>query len=389
MSNSTIYLGPHIQIGSNTYELAPIPITARESIGFGGTFQEPPLSSTDPFQVGRILLGEVINELANKLFDVDENYISVIAALPNTVEHEVSAAKNAAAAQGNTPEEKLDRVRAGIELRIAESTTLLQRQSAIANAYYGIDTTTSTWPVPPGVPANRGYFAEKWVESYRAAYEAKILIEKARLLNLALATVHEERLLVDPQAAEKVKQDHIDGINFISTMNERILQQYGEKISEISKALQSDVSGKKIRSYHEAMATFEKIRKNPRLHLNSQDSKAVVDALKALDKATFADNLKRLARGFGVIGNVFQAGAIYDKTVFGFEHGDWKPLLLELEAFAVGLGAQALIAFTAAVATPVLASTTLGIISIALTMAVVASFINADSANLINDYLLQ
>ncbi|MDP0920034.1 colicin-like pore-forming protein, partial [Klebsiella pneumoniae] len=75
---------------------------------------------------------------------------------------------------------------------------------------------------------------------------------------------HEERLLVDPQAAEKTKQDLIDGISFISTMNERILQQYGEKISEISKALQSDVSGKKIRSYHEAMATFEKIRKNPR-----------------------------------------------------------------------------------------------------------------------------
>lgn len=389
MSNSTIYLGPHIQTGSNSYELMPIPITAREAIRFGGSFQEPPLSSTDPFQVGRILLGEVLNELVNKLFEVDQNYISIIAALPKSVEHEVATIGSAAMAQGNTPEEKIDRERAGIELRIAESTTLLQRQSAIANAYYGIDTTTSTWPVPPGVPANRGYFAEKWVESYRAAYEAKILIEKTRLLNLALESVHEERLRVDPQAAEKEKQDYIDGINFISTMNERMLQQYGEKISELSKALQSDVSGKKIRSYHDAMVTFEKISKNPKFRLNSQDSKAVVDALKALDKATFADNLKRLAKGFGVIGNFFQAGTIYDKMVFGFENGDWKPLLLELEAFAVGLGAHALIAFAAAVAAPVFASTTLGIISIALIMAIAASFINADNANRINNHLLQ
>jgi hypothetical protein len=152
--------------------------------------------------------------------------------------------------------------------------------------------------------------------------------------------------------------------------------------------LQKDVSGKKIRSYNDALQTFEQVRTNPKARLSAQDTRAVVDALNALDKATYADNVNRLAKGFGVTGKIVQAHSVIDKTVVGFREGNWKPLMLELESIAAGMGAGALLAVIAAYSFPALAITVPGIVVVGLLIALAAAYLSADNVEKINTLIL-
>ncbi|WP_439864573.1 colicin-like pore-forming protein [Pseudomonas antarctica] len=189
------------------------------------------------------------------------------------------------------------------------------------------------------------------------------------------------------QAADQQKKDYLDALSFVAAANERALQTYGEQLGSIAKELQADVSGKNVRSYSEALATVEKIRANPKFRLNIQDRQATINAINALDKATFAENINRLGKAFGVVGKIVQAEKIYDTTVHGFQTEDWKPLMLELEALALGIGAGALVVVGMAFFFPVFTVTTLGIIAVAMILALVSSLIDSKLADRINNVI--
>lgn len=187
---------------------------------------------------------------------------------------------------------------------------------------------------------------------------------------------------------EKQKQNYIDSVNFAAASGERILQKYGANMSNIALEMQASISGSKIRSFNDAMTTFEKVRVNPNTRLSAQDTKAVVDALRALDKATFADNVTRLGKAFGVVGYISQANSVREAAAVGFETGSWKPLMLELEAMALGIGAGALLAVIFALTAPVWSSTAVGVVVVAVLMAAIASLFNAKSVDKINNLVL-
>jgi hypothetical protein len=151
--------------------------------------------------------------------------------------------------------------------------------------------------------------------------------------------------------------------------------------------LQKDISGKKIRSYAEAMQTFEAVRTNPNARLSPQDTRAVVDALNALDKATYMDSVNKLAKGFGVTGKIVQAHSVIEKTVIGFRDGNWKPLILELESIALGAGAGAAVATLLAVFSPGFAASAIGIVAVGVAIATIASLLNADNVEKINVFI--
>lgn len=159
-------------------------------------------------------------------------------------------------------------------------------------------------------------------------------------------------------------------------------------MSKIALDFQSNISGKKIRNFNDAMAAFEKVRANPRTKLGVKDTKAVVDALNALDKATFADNVSRLGKAFGVVGKISQANSIREAAVTGFQTGDWKPLMLELEAMAASAGAAALVAVILGLLFPFWVTTSFGLVVVAVLMASVASLFDANSVDKINDLIL-
>ncbi|WP_084776950.1 MULTISPECIES: colicin-like pore-forming protein [unclassified Pseudomonas] len=183
-------------------------------------------------------------------------------------------------------------------------------------------------------------------EAARRAEEARRQAqEQARLAALAEAQrIAEENARL--AAAEEARQidEHKRAVAFVADANKYILEKYGANLHQVVMDLQKDISGKKIRSYTEAMQTFEQVRTNPNARLSPQDTRALVDALNALDKATYMENVNRLAKGFGVTGKVVQAHSVIEKMVIGFRDGDWKPLMLELESIAAGAGAGALLA---------------------------------------------
>lgn len=59
------------------------------------------------------------------------------------------------------------------------------------------------------------------------------------------------------------------------------------------------------------------------------------NAVRHIDTKALADNFQRLGKAFGVFGNVLTAEKLREKTVVGFETGNWQPLMLELEAMVL------------------------------------------------------
>ncbi|WP_085586892.1 MULTISPECIES: colicin-like pore-forming protein [unclassified Pseudomonas] len=191
-------------------------------------------------------------------------------------------------------------------------------------------------------------------------------------------------------AEEQARQidDYKRAVAFVAEANTYILEKYGEKLHQVVLDLQKDISGKKIRSYGEAMQTFEKVRNNPHARLSPQDTRAVVDALNALDKATYVDNVNRLAKGLGVTGKIVQAHSVIEKTVIGFRDGDWKPLLLEFESIAAGAGAGALAAL---LVSPLLAMVGVpsgaAIVAIGILVAAIALYLDAETMENLNNWV--
>lgn len=78
-----------------------------------------------------------------------------------------------------------------LKLQLFKARTDHQEQIGIANLYYGHDPLTKGFEAPPGRRSGQmGYYraVEKWNISYAAAYEAKFLAEKIKLLDARLAT---------------------------------------------------------------------------------------------------------------------------------------------------------------------------------------------------------
>ncbi|WP_336354611.1 colicin-like pore-forming protein [Pseudomonas granadensis] len=213
--------------------------------------------------------------------------------------------------------------------------------------------------------------------------------EQARLAAIAEATrIADEKARIEEEEQSRQIDEHKRAVAFVADANQYIFEKYGANLHQVVMDLQKDITGKKIRNYNEAMQTFEKVRSNPHAKLSPQDTRAVVEALNALDKATYMDHVNRLAKGFGVAGKMVQAHSVVDKTVTGFKDGNWKPLMLELESIAVGMGAGAALAALVPMINPGVAASAIGIIAVGLIIALIASLLDAKNVEKINDLIL-
>jgi len=216
---------------------------------------------------------------------------------------------------------------------------------------------------------------KKWLDSLEGAYTAKYI-------NCEIDYLNKQNVWL------KTELDaYKDATAFVSSVNADVLKKYGAYVDQVSRDLQSGISGKRVRSYAQALATFEKVNASPGLKLNTQDRQAVVNALNALDKATLANNVKRLGRAFGVTGTIVQVDTVREKAISGYQTGDWKPLMLEFEAMAVGkLAAAAAGAILASILALVSAPATFAIPAVAVLMALVSALVDADAAEKLNNF---
>ncbi|WP_145576810.1 colicin-like pore-forming protein [Yersinia alsatica] len=210
------------------------------------------------------------------------------------------------------------------------------------------------------------------------------------------AIEEKNRIRAEEEAKAKAeKESLIASASVLTDIMKEISAKYGDYMFDIAENLKYDmhVQGKKIRSYKEALETFETVRSNPKFHLNSQDKDIMRKALEALDVNTFADNVKRLSKTFGIAGRTIQLSSVIDKVSVGVETGDWKPLALEFESIivgevaviAIGMILTILFGFLATLGFTVPAM--LGFIITALIMAFTAAFFSTQRVEEINNLI--
>lgn len=312
--------------------------------------------------------------------------------------------------QTNTPDEWLQRATNIVNELLFQKNSELQQQLKnvkSTNQHAKLEATYNAMILNDQIASLQGKQTSLYGEIARRDAEAiaqQLAAEAARRTEEArrhaeeqarIAALAEAQRIADEKASAAAAEealridDYKRGVAFVADANKHILEKYGANLHQVVLDLQRDVSGKKIRSYSEALQTFEKIRTNPNIRLSPQDTRAVVDALNALDQATFTDNVNRLAKGFGVTGRIVQAHSVIAKAVIGFEDGNWKPLLLEFESIAAGAGVGAALAAVAAMISVPFAASATGIVVVGVMVAAAAAYLNADSVDRINTMILE
>ncbi|CAM3728915.1 Colicin-N [compost metagenome] len=209
----------------------------------------------------------------------------------------------------------------------------------------------------------------------------------------ANAMLQEKLDKLQAQAREAAEQEaYKSALAFASDVGKEVSSRFGTQMGKAAEELKQGIAGKTVKSYDQAMQAFEKLTRNPGFKMNQKDTAAIAQALNALDAATYADNLQRLGKAFGVTGKVVQATTLAQKAASGFSSGEWKPFFLELESIAVGtlVGAAAgavLGAGLALVLAPGLAAGA-GIIATGVILAAVSSYIDAQAMESFNQMVL-
>ncbi|WP_439411821.1 colicin-like pore-forming protein [Enterobacter ludwigii] len=179
----------------------------------------------------------------------------------------------------------------------------------------------------------------------------------------------------------------------------------GEKISGIAsakyKSLAKEISdniksfqGKNIRSYNDAMKTLNRLTSNPNMKISAVDKAVLLNAWKHTDLKSMASKLANLSKAFTVAGWLSKVEKVYEKSVVGYETGNWGPLMLEVESWVLGgiTSALALAALSSIVSTFLIAGSlpaTVTMIAGTLAIIYVASLIDDAVAEKVNSQLIK
>ncbi|MEQ9722270.1 colicin-like pore-forming protein [Yersinia alsatica] len=189
------------------------------------------------------------------------------------------------------------------------------------------------------------------------------------------------------QLEEKLKED----TKLLATVTSDMTKKFGKEFGDLATELSQNIRGKKIRNYQDAMASFAKFQANPYINMSQIDRNAIADALKALDKRTLADNLKRLSASSALLAKGFTAAVFYSKFEEGCRTDNWKPLMLEIEAMALsGVAAAAMTLFLpqAVWLLSLAVPPTVAFIVVVISIAIVASWVNAEFVDKLNGAIL-
>ncbi|MBI0552594.1 colicin-like pore-forming protein [Pectobacterium parmentieri] len=180
-------------------------------------------------------------------------------------------------------------------------------------------------------------------------------------------------------------------------MGQEVGSHLGDKYKAIADEIAGDIrnfQGKKIRIFDDAMKSLDKITSNPEMKINKSDRDALINAWKHVDAQDMANKLGNLGKAFKVADVVIKIGKVREKSIEGYETGNWSPLMLEVESWvlsgvasgvALGILAYVAPAIAMTVGLPVSAIMIAGIIGIGL----VASFIDDKFADKLNNELIR
>lgn len=143
------------------------------------------------------------------------------------------------------------------------------------------------------------------------------------------------------EVAEKAKDEREvleKTSELIADMGDKIGEHLGEKYKSIAKDIADNIKnfqGRSIRSFDDAMASLNKILSNPDLKIYQDDRNALVNAWKHVDAQDMANKLGNLSKAFKVADVVMKIEKVREKSIEGYETGNWGPLMLEVESWVL------------------------------------------------------
>lgn len=183
----------------------------------------------------------------------------------------------------------------------------------------------------------------------------------------------------------------------IISVGDKAGEYLGDKYKTLSREIADNIKnfqGKTIRSYDEAMASVNKLMANPNLKINAADRDAIVNAWKAFDAEDMGNKFAALGKTFKAADYVMKANNVREKSIEGYQPGNWGPLMLEIESWvlsgiasAVALGLFSSIVGSAllAVGTPAIVVGMMGI----FVAAVVGVLIDDKFAEALNNEIIK
>lgn len=120
------------------------------------------------------------------------------------------------------------------------------------------------------------------------------------------------------------------------------------------------------------MKSLNKITANPAMKINKADKDAIVNAWRHVNANDMANKLGNLSKAFKTADVVMKVEKVRQKSILGYETGDWGPLMLEVESWVIsGLAASLALGLFAAILSllpisglPLAAITIVGIITV-------------------------
>lgn len=183
----------------------------------------------------------------------------------------------------------------------------------------------------------------------------------------------------------------------ISDVGEKVSKTLGDKYNKISKDIAGNIKnfqGKNIRNFRDAMKSLNKLISNPNMKINQADKNALINAWKHVNAKDMANKLGNLSKGFKVADTVMKIEKVREKSIVGYETGDWGPLVLEVEswvlsgltaAMALGIFSATLGAYALSLGVPAIAVGIAGI----LLAAAIGSLIDDKFANALNNEVIR
>lgn len=124
----------------------------------------------------------------------------------------------------------------------------------------------------------------------------------------------------------------------IISVGDKAGEYLGDKYKTLSREIADNIKnfqGKTIRSYDEAMASVNKLMANPNLKINAADRDAIVNAWKAFDAEDMGNKFAALGKTFKAADYVMKANNVREKSIEGYQPGNWGPLMLEIESWVL------------------------------------------------------
>lgn len=196
---------------------------------------------------------------------------------------------------------------------------------------------------------NSGHSGQRIVRAKQATWLAQaelVVINNARKQKDAEDRARKEQEELarqrEKEAAEKASAERetlSKTSGLIADVGDRMGEYLGDKYKSLANEIANDIKnfqGKNIRSYDQAMASLSKVTSNPAMKINKADKDAIVNAWKHVDAQDMANKLSNLGKAFKIADRVMKVEKVRQKSIEGYETGNWGPLILEVESWVLG-----------------------------------------------------